>query len=184
MIKQIGIILAFFMGFNFSVQGADSSASSPIGSKINLNVENTETSSITDAINEKVFTLMNHDWNHGSYFDWGRGRDGWGYCYEWASNGQPLNQGNPVSNYNCERGRPSYFDWGRGRDGWGYCYQYTPYRDSMNQGNPVSNYNCERTRPSYYAWGRGQDGYTYCYQYTARGDSMNAGAPVSNYNCR
>lgn len=119
----------------------------------------------------------------GSYYNWGRGRNGFGYCYQYACTGATLNGGQPVSNYSCEAVRPSYVDWGRGQNGWGYCYQYTPYGVSMNEGKPVSNYSCEAVRRSYYAWGRGVNGQTYCYQYTAKGVAMNEGKPVSNYNC-
>lgn len=80
----------------------------------------------------------------GSYFDWGQGQDGWGYCYEWTWNGQVLNGGMPVSNYYCESRSPSYYAWGRGRDGYTYCYQWTPKGHAMNQGQPVSNYYCQR----------------------------------------
>lgn len=72
-----------------------------------------------------------------TYFDWGRGQNGWGYCYEFTSQGYVLNQGRPVHNANCEAVRPSYFDWGRGMDGYVYCYQWTPYRVAMNEGRPM-----------------------------------------------
>ncbi|MGE0631547.1 MAG: hypothetical protein AB7O96_04020 [Pseudobdellovibrionaceae bacterium] len=76
------------------------------------------------------------------YYDWGRGRNGWGYCYMWDRYGRVRNGGYPVSNYNCERVRPSYFRWARSRNGYYYCYQYTPYGVIMNEGYPVSNYYC------------------------------------------
>ena len=120
----------------------------------------------------------------GSYYDWGRAQNGYGYCYEWTCYGDVLNQGQPVSNYSCEAVRPSYFNWGRAQNGWGYCYQYTPQGLTMNQGQPVSNYSCEQTRPSYYSWGRSQDGSTRCYQYTPQGTAMNQGQPVSEFYCR
>ncbi len=120
----------------------------------------------------------------GSYFDWGRGQDGYGYCYEYASTGDVLNQGRPQSNYYCERYSPSYFAWGRGMNGYGYCYQLTPRGDYMNLGQPQSNYQCEASDPSYYSWGRGQDGNTYCYQLTGTGLYMNEGNPVSNWHCQ
>ncbi len=122
--------------------------------------------------------------HHGTYYDWGRGRDGWGYCYEWNSNGVPLNGGAPVSNYYCESENPSYYYWGQGQNRWGYCYQFTPYGVAMNQGRPQGNYYCESQNPSYYDWGRGQNGYTYCYQFTSNGYVMNDGRPVNNYYCR
>jgi len=120
---------------------------------------------------------------HGSYFNWGRGRDGWGYCYEYSCSGAILNGGYPVSNGSCETTRPSYYNWGRGQNGWGYCYQWTPYGVAMNQGHPVANFSCEATRPSYYAWGRSNDGWTRCYQWTPQGLAMNDGYPVANYLC-
>lgn len=120
----------------------------------------------------------------GAYYNWGKAQNGFGYCYEWACNGSPLNGGQPVSNYLCESVRASYYDWGKAQNGWGYCYQYTPYGVAMNQGQPVSDYMCESRRPSYYSWARSQDGRTRCYQYTPYGVAMNKGQPVSDYFCR
>lgn len=76
------------------------------------------------------------------YYNWGRGRNGWGYCYLWNCNGRVRNGGLPVNNYNCEGTRPSYFRWATSRNGYVYCYQYTPYGVPMNEGYPVSNYYC------------------------------------------
>lgn len=120
----------------------------------------------------------------GSYFDWGQGQNGWGYCYEWTNHGDVLNGGNPVHPYSCEKSNPSRFRWSRGQDGWGYCYQYTPYGVAMNEGSLVHPYSCEKVAPSYYRWGRAQNGYTYCYQYTANGIPMNQGSPVNESYCR
>lgn len=77
----------------------------------------------------------------GSYFDWGRARNGWGYCYQWTRNGQVLNQGQPVQNYLCERTNPSYFAWGRAKNGFTYCYQWAKGL-ALNEGQPVPNYYC------------------------------------------
>lgn len=120
----------------------------------------------------------------GSYYDWGTGQNGWGYCYQWTNYGQVMNGGQAVANHLCESRNPSFFEWGTGQNGFGYCYQWTPYGVGMNMGQPVANYQCESRRPSYYAWGRGGNGYTYCYQYTPFGVPMNMGQPVSNYNCQ
>lgn len=119
-----------------------------------------------------------------TYFNWGKGQNGWGYCYEWTKQGYVLHGGQPQPNYYCEQVRPSYFYWGQGQNGWGYCYQYTPYGVAMNEGRPQSNYYCEQKYPSFYRWGKGQNGYTYCYQVTANGYFMNDGQPVSDYHCR
>lgn len=119
--------------------------------------------------------------NH--YYDWGRGRNGWGYCYHWTRDGRVLNDGRPVSNHFCERRRPSYYNWGRGKNGWGYCYQWTPKGVAMNEGRPVSNYLCERRSRSYYQWGTGRNGKTYCYQWTPNGVAMNEGKPVAEHLC-
>ncbi len=118
------------------------------------------------------------------YFDWGHAQNGFGYCYEWIAPGQALNQGQPVSNYNCEVVRPSFHQWGRAQNGFGYCYQYTPYGVAMNMGQPQANHFCELRSPSYYAWSRAQNGNIYCYQYTGTGIAMNQGQPVSEYFCR
>ncbi|MCO5143016.1 MAG: hypothetical protein M9962_08005 [Oligoflexia bacterium] len=132
----------------------------------------------------KIAAPTSHYYPMGSYYDWGVGRNGYGYCYEYTDYGDVLNGGQPVGNYNCEYSRPSEYNWGQGRNGFGYCYQRTPYGHFMNEGQPVGNYNCEMRNPSYFAWGRGRNGYTYCYQYTANGYPMNNGQPVGNYNCR
>jgi hypothetical protein len=121
---------------------------------------------------------------YGSYFDWGRGADGTGYCYQFASaNGQVLNGGRPVPESNCEMVSPSHFDWGQGQNGYGYCFQFTPQQLVMWQGRPVSNQQCEMVASSYYAWGRGNDGWTYCFQFTPYGRVMNEGRAVSNSYC-
>ncbi len=125
-----------------------------------------------------------HPGHSGSYFDWGTGQNGWGYCYEWASNGEVLNGGRPVGNWLCERENPSYFYWGQAVNGWGYCYQWTPYGVAMNEGRPMANRQCEVENPSYFAWARAQNGYFYCYQWTSNGYVMNEGRPVHNSYCR
>lgn len=119
-----------------------------------------------------------------TYFNWGQGRDGWAYCYEFNSQGYVLNGGRPVANIHCERVSPSYHNWGRGVDGWGYCYQFAPNGLVMNQGRPQPNMQCERMSPSYYQWGRGTDGWVYCYQWTPYGHVMNIGRPVPNHFCQ
>ena len=136
------------------------------------------TFSISAATAQEATTL-----GTGSYYDWGRGQDGWGYCYEWTYDGQPLNGGRPVNSGYCESRSPSLFNCGRGHDGWGHCYQQTPKGEYMNQGRPVSDYQCEERSPSYYSWGRGADGNTYCYRY-ANGLALNNGRPVDNNYCR
>lgn len=82
------------------------------------------------------------DFNTGSYFDWGRGRDGWGHCYEWTFDGRVLNGGQPVADYQCEMVAPSRYSWGRGMDGYTYCYRVTPNGLVLNQGRPVASYYC------------------------------------------
>lgn len=72
-----------------------------------------------------------------TFFDWARGQNGFGYCYEFDSYGYVLNGGRPMHPYNCERVNPSYFDWARGMNGHFYCYQWTPYHAVMNDGRPV-----------------------------------------------
>jgi hypothetical protein len=119
----------------------------------------------------------------GAYYDWGRGNDGTGYCYQFTWDGYVLNGGAAQPNFYCEEIRPSHSDWGRGNDGWGYCYQFTPYDIVMNQGAAISNWTCEQQSPTHYQWGRGSDGYTYCYQFTPYGLAVNQGQPVSNNYC-
>ncbi|MES2768057.1 MAG: hypothetical protein V4596_02840 [Bdellovibrionota bacterium] len=79
-----------------------------------------------------------HHPNYYTFFDWARGQNGWGYCYEFDNHGYVLNNGRPVHPMNCERVNPSYFDWGRGFDGYIYCYQWTPYHVIMNDGYAVN----------------------------------------------
>jgi len=74
----------------------------------------------------------------GAYYNWGQGQDGWGHCYEWASNGGVLNEGQPVDNSFC--GQP-YFQWGPGQDGYTHCYEFGG-RWVINEGQPVDNSYC------------------------------------------
>lgn len=120
----------------------------------------------------------------GSYYNWGRAQNGWGYCYQWTMDGHVLNGGNPVDNFYCEQRHPSYANWGRAQNGWGYCYQYAPQGYVLNQGQPIPNMSCERTSPSFYRWGQSVNGMTYCYQYTPNGYVLNQGQPVPNYYCQ
>ncbi|PIS10125.1 MAG: hypothetical protein COT73_11020 [Bdellovibrio sp. CG10_big_fil_rev_8_21_14_0_10_47_8] len=120
----------------------------------------------------------------GDYYDWGRGRDGSGYCYQFTAEGYVLNGGAPVENSLCEAVKPSHPDWGRGRNGYGYCYRFTPSYLVMNQGTPIHNQQCETVRPSYYDWGRGIDGWIYCFQFTPERWVMNEGRSVPNNFCR
>ena len=78
----------------------------------------------------------------GAYYEWGRGYNGYGYCYEWAYGGGVLNGGNPVQNSHCDQVNPSYYSWARGNNGYTYCYQFTPQGWAMNNGNPVPNNWC------------------------------------------
>jgi hypothetical protein len=77
---------------------------------------------------------QNHDYY--TFFDWARGNNGWGYCYEFDNYGV-LNNGRPVHPFNCEQVNPSYFNWARGWDGYVYCFQFTPYNAVMNDGHSV-----------------------------------------------
>jgi hypothetical protein len=122
--------------------------------------------------------------NRGTYFDWERGNDGWGHCYEWTTHREVLNNGNPIEDFFCEENYPSHFRWDKGLDGWGYCYQYSPNGYVLNYGAPIPNNYCEATSPSFYNWGRGYDGYTHCYQYTFNGIIMNQGSQVNESYCR
>jgi hypothetical protein len=120
----------------------------------------------------------------GSYYDWGRGADGTGYCYQFSSeNNQVMNGGNPVAERNCEKVSASHFDWGQSQYGYGYCFQFTPQHLVMWQGRPVPTKACEAVRPSYYAWARGSDGWTYCFQFTPYGRVLNEGRPLPNHFC-
>ena len=75
---------------------------------------------------------------HGKIrYDWGRGQNGFGYCYAFDRYGNVLYWGQPQPNINCERVRRSHFNWGRSWDGRIYCYQWTPYLAVMNDGRPV-----------------------------------------------
>jgi hypothetical protein len=86
-------------------------------------------------------TTVNHP-HYNSYFDWGRGMNGWGYCYQWTPYGVPMNEGRPVPNFYCERHRPSFYRWAQGQNGYIYCYQFTPDGYVMNEGRPVDNRYC------------------------------------------
>ena len=145
----------------------------------------TEMSSVTTQANQSYVVASNEaPAIGGSYFNWGRAQNGFGYCYQWTSTGQLLNGGAAQPNFYCEQVNPSFFNWGRAQNGFGYCYQFTGTGLLMNLGQPQSNYSCEQRSPSHYAWGRGQDGYTRCYQYSPSGLALNAGQPVNNYFCQ
>lgn len=78
-----------------------------------------------------------------SYYDWGRGQDGYGYCYEYDYFGQVMNWGQAQDNWYCERVSPSHYTWGYySGSSQPYCFQVTPRGDVMNSGYPVANYLC------------------------------------------
>lgn len=122
--------------------------------------------------------------NTGAHYDWGRGRDGTGYCYQFTNQGDVLNGGYPVAEANCEAVRPSKADWGWDRrTGFGYCYQFTPDNLVMYQGRPQNYDICEKVNPSHYAWGRATNGWTYCFQFTPYNAVLNEGRAVANEKC-
>ena len=163
-----------FLAFNCTALANDSVIAQPVG----LVFESS--SVVADA---EIAIESNALTQRGSYFNWGRGRDGFGYCYEWTRNGQVLNGGQPVPEHLCERRNPSYFEWARARNGWGNCYRFTPYGVVMNQGQPQSYGYCEQSNPSYFDWARSQSGHYYCYQF-GNGLVLNDGRPVPNHYCR
>ena len=127
---------------------------------------------------------VDYDYSHGSYFNWGRGQNGWGYCYEWTYDGYVLNEGRPVNTSFCERVSPSMAVWNRAQNGWGYCYRITSNGFTLNDGRPIDPSYCEATGASYYRWGRANDGYVRCYKFSFNGLILNEGRPVENYYCR
>ena len=42
------------------------------------------------------------DAHYPSYYAWGRGGNGYTYCYQWTSTGLAMNEGQPVANYLCQ----------------------------------------------------------------------------------
>jgi hypothetical protein len=78
----------------------------------------------------------------GLFYNWGRGIDGTGYCYQFFANGVVANYGHPVPYAWCEAVQPSYFTWVRGYDGFNYCYQLTPQGLVLNQGRFVAPIYC------------------------------------------
>lgn len=86
----------------------------------------------------KLDDIPDHHNHYYTFFDWGRGQNGWGYCYEFDNHGYVLHNGRPMHPRNCEMVNPSYYDWGRGFDGYIYCYQWTPYHVIMNDGYAVN----------------------------------------------
>lgn len=82
-------------------------------------------------------STRDHHPGHYGFYDWGRGQNGWGYCYQFDHYGYVMNNGRPVHPMNCERVHPSYFAWGNGMNGYTYCYQWTPYGIVTNEGRPV-----------------------------------------------
>jgi len=131
---KTGILLITLTLFHFSTFAVDNSTLAT--------TSNTDGSAVSSSLLENSAVASMDEFTFaGSYYDWGRGQNGWGYCYEWA-NGYVLNSGYPIANYYCEQENPSYFDWGRGMNGYTYCYQWTPYGVAMNEGRPVDNYYC------------------------------------------
>lgn len=129
-----GLLLLALSLFHFSTFAVDNS--------IYAGASNTHESAVSSSLLENSALFATSTPLHGGhYYDWARGRDGWGYCYEFA-NGNVLNGGANVPNYLCERENPSHYDWARGRDGYTYCYQFTPYGHVMNGGYAVSNNMC------------------------------------------
>lgn len=117
-----------------------------------------------------------------TYFDWSRGQDGFGYCYEWTADGKVLNGGQPVPERFCEEKNPSFFSWARSQSGWGNCYRFTPQGVVMDFGQPKPYRLCEKESPSYFRWLYATNGYYYCYQLGA-GYVLNEGRPVPNQFC-
>ncbi len=138
--------------------------------------------SVSDGVRSPVPPPPGNPGNN-TFFDWGRGNDGTGYCYQFTWDGYVMNGGAAQPNYYCEQVRPSHFDWGRGNNGYGYCYQFTPYNLVMNKGAAQSNMNCERYYPSHYRWANANDGRVYCFQFTPYGLAMNDGRPVPPQYC-
>lgn len=110
--------------------------------QIAMDTQATGSSSVINLPDALLGSTESIDTLGGGYYNWGRGRDGWGYCYEWDRYGRIRNGGWPVDNYKCERRNPSHFNWAQSRDGYTRCYQFTPYGDVMNQGRPVSTRYC------------------------------------------
>ncbi len=75
--------------------------------------------------------------HHRPFYDWGRGQNGWGYCYQFDKYGYVMNNGRPVNNRMCERYNPSYYAWAYATNGYTYCFQFTPYNVVMNEGRSV-----------------------------------------------
>lgn len=91
---------------------------------------------------ENIKIQQNYYPEYYTYFDWSRGQNGWGYCYEFDSYGYVLHNGRPMHPMNCEQVNPSYFDWARASNGYVYCYNFTPYGVVLNNGRPVHPSNC------------------------------------------
>ncbi len=117
------------------------------------------------------------------FFDWGRGNDGTGYCFEFDSAGYVMNQGRPVPENRCEAIVPTHFEWGQATNGFGYCFQFTPSHLVLWQGRPVNNQQCEYTQPSFYSWGRANNGGVYCFQFSPTGLVLNDGQAVPPQFC-
>jgi hypothetical protein len=79
--------------------------------------------------------------NYGSYYNWARAQNGYGYCYEFTNDGRVLNGGQPVSDYLCEQVSPPYYAWGRAQNGYTYCYRFVNGMP-MHDGQPVDNAFC------------------------------------------
>jgi len=115
MVKLL-IVLSIFIGFNANADfGGDQ-----LGQMISAESQ------------AEISSQPDHH-HHHPFYDWGRGQNGWGYCYQFDSHGYVMNLGRPVNNRMCERYNPSYYSWAHATNGYVYCFQFTPYSVVMNE---------------------------------------------------
>jgi hypothetical protein len=101
--------------------------------------------------NANVFCQISDDHHPGPtemkpFFDFGRGENGYGYCYQFDANMQVMNKGMPVADFNCDLTK-SYYGWALHPDGELYCHRWTPYKHIMNKGQIVDAILCRKGNP-------------------------------------
>ena len=76
------------------------------------------------------------------FYDWGRGADGYGYCYLFDDSGV-MNNGKAVGNFMCDMTKTRY-EFMPKKDGSQACYQVTPYGHIMDQGLELDPVRCRK----------------------------------------
>ncbi len=83
------------------------------------------------------------------WYDWGRGADGYGYCYLFDEGGV-LNDGKAVQDFMCDLTKTTY-KYATMKNGSQACMQWTPYGHAINKGKTLDPVLCREGKdfPAY-----------------------------------